>query len=157
MAEYETITVKNITGDDFSVRFNGEMYSIAKDGEKVFPRFLGFHAAKYMSDSILGNEAKEMQNADSQNPYAPAASQLMIHDNPRRRILLYDILGDTTMVEECVNSYPLKAFIGEMETYLDYVTESEKKAYAKKNPEPKGKVSKGDEVAAEDLVTSPSK
>lgn len=121
MAEYDTITVTNPSTSEFMARFNGEPYTIGAGEEKSFPQFIGFHIAKKLSDSLLSVEAKRIANKDKENPYAPAASQLLMHDNPKRRIFLFQILRDVTLVEQCVNAFPLNGFIGEMSEYDEFV------------------------------------
>lgn len=121
MAEYDTVTVTNILDEEVSVTFNGEPYVLAANELKSYPSFLGFHIAKTISDKILVEEAKAVEKENPDNPYAPAAGQLLIHDNPRRRILLYQILGSQALVESCVNAYPLKSFLGDMQEYINFV------------------------------------
>jgi hypothetical protein len=50
-----------------------------------------------------------------------------VYDNPTRRIALYDILQDKTLVERCVNAFPMKEFIGEIAEYDEYVSKKEAK------------------------------
>lgn len=141
MAEFETIKVVNPTKEEFSVRFNGEMYVLKAGEEKSYPSFLGLHIAKHLSDKILSVEAKKLKEKNKENPYVPEASQLMIHDNPKRRMSLFDILHSTDLVEQCILSFPFNGFVGEMETYSDYVVEKSKKIENEKN----------DSISPEDL------
>lgn len=126
MAELDTINVFNPTNEDFSVRFNGEMYSIGKQSEKAFPQFLGFHVAKHLSDAVMKPDIIKLKAKKSDNPYMPQVGQLVIHDNVVRRKALYDILRDKQLVQTCIESFPFKGFIGEMSEYDEYVAKKEK-------------------------------
>ena len=44
-----------------------------------------------------------------------------VYDNPRRRINLYKILQDVSLVQEVIKAYPFKGFVGEMKEYEDFV------------------------------------
>lgn len=127
MAELDTIVLTNPTKADFTVRFNGEPYSIAAGAQKSFPQFLGFHIAKHLSDSMLAEAVVKLKKENSENPYKPEVGQLLVYDNPKRRIALYQILGSKELVESCMNSYPFKGFIGIMQDYDDYVAKVEAK------------------------------
>ena len=128
MAEFETTKVKNPLGEEFACRFNGEIYKIAADSEASFPTFLAFHIAKHLSDKILSKLVEKEKKAKSDNPFNPKVGQIVIYDNPDRRISLYDILGTKELVEICINAFPFKGFIGEMSEYDNYVEKQEKKA-----------------------------
>lgn len=132
MAELDTIVVTNPTKDDFTVNFNGEPYFIGKSEQKAFPEFLAFHIAKHLSDKMLGEEVEKLRKEKTDNPYRPRVGQLMVYDNPKRRIALYQIFGDKDKVESCIAAYPFKGFVGEMREYDDFVTkESAKETKAK--------------------------
>lgn len=126
MAELDVCFVSNPTGENFVVRFNGELYTVPPEG-KHFPQFLSFHIAKHLSDSLLSTELIKLKQATKKmdNPYNPAVAQLQVYDNPKRRIALYDILGTKELVQACINSYPFKDFIGDMKEYDEYVAKKE--------------------------------
>lgn len=128
MAELDTIALTNPTDEDFSVNFNGEGYSVGAGATKPFPEFLAFHIAKHLSDKILGEEVKKLKMKKSENPFRPEIGQLMVYDNPKRRIALYQILGTKELVEECLNAFPHKGFIGEMSEYDAFVEKASKSA-----------------------------
>lgn len=121
MAEFDTTKVTNPTDSDFSVNFNGEQYTIGAGESKSFPEFLAFHIAKHLSDKMLGKDVERAKKKETENPFNPRVGQLLVYDNPERRMRLFDILGTKEKVEACINAYPFKGFIGEMEKYDDYV------------------------------------
>lgn len=125
MAEFDSVTLTNPTSEDFSWRFNGELYTIKAKETKSFSKYCGFHLAKHLSTKMIDekNPQKNKKNATSQeiNIEAIRHSQLLMYDNPQRRIALYEILGDVQLVQELLMVYPFKAFIGEMKEYEDYV------------------------------------
>ena len=125
MAELDTLRLVNPTKKDFEVRFNGELYKVGAGEEKSYPEFLAFHIAKHLSDEMLRVEIEKIRKQQSENPYRPQVGQLMVYDNAKRRIALYNILGSKTKVEDCIQSYPFKAFIGEMNEYDEYVAKVE--------------------------------
>lgn len=125
MAELDTLQIRNPMKEDFEVRFNGELYTLVAGEEKSFPEFLAFHIAKHLSDKMLEKEVQKLRKVKSDNPYRPQVGQLMVYDNAKRRIALYDIIGSKEKVEECIASYPFKAFIGEMNEYDEYVAKAE--------------------------------
>ena len=127
MAELDTLYVTNPTTDDFTVNFNGEPYMIGAGEKKAFPEFLGFHVAKHLSDKIIREKILKIRKKTTENPYRPEVAQLQVYDNPTRRIALYDILQDKTLVERCVNAFPMKEFIGEIAEYDEYVSKKEVK------------------------------
>ncbi len=129
MAEFETINIKNPMKESFSVNFNGEPYTLAAGEEKSFPKFLAYHIAKHLSNKILGEEIIKMKSKKEYREVRenPLNSQMMNYDNPKRRIALYDILADKSLVQECVSVSPLKGFIGDMNEYDSYVGTSRKK------------------------------
>lgn len=149
MAEFDTIYVTNPLNEDFAVRFNGENYELGKKERKSFPEFLGFHVAKHLSDKMLGTEIEKLKKAEKENPFNPRVGQLLVYDNPKRRITLFQILGSKKLVEECISAYPFKGFIGEMSEYDEFAdgkaeaptaevnvveTETEEKPKAKRKP-----------------------
>lgn len=134
MAELDTLYVTNPTSDDFTVNFNGEPYTVGAGEKKSYPEFLGFHIAKHLSDKILREEIAKIRKKQTENPFRPQVGQLMVYDNPKRRIALYDILGDKTLVERCINAFPMKDFIGEIEEYDEYVEKQTEKAAKATSP-----------------------
>lgn len=149
MAELDTISVYNPLEETFTVNFNGEPYSIDGESEKSFPEFLAFHIAKHLSDKLLSVDVAKEKAKATDNPFNPKVGQLMVYDNPKRRIYLYDILRSKEKVEACVNAYPLQSFIGEMREYDEYVA-------AKKTPEPSSTEEDADSDGVE-TVTEASK
>lgn len=121
MAEFDTTSITNPMKEDFAVNFNGERYEIGAGEQKSFPEFLAFHIAKHLSDKMLNDEVQKIKNADKENPFNPRVGQMLVYDNPQRRMRLYDILGSKARVEACINAYPFKGFIGELEEYDNYV------------------------------------
>lgn len=125
VSEFETIEIYNPLKEDFKVRFNGQLYTIEKETRKAYPRFLAFHIAKHLSDKLLTPEAeKRIKKQKEGDVFNPAIAQLMIYDNPIRRITLFSILKNETMVQECIMAFPFKGFIGDMDEYDEYVAES---------------------------------
>lgn len=134
MAELDTLGILNPTTDDFEVRFNGELYKLAKGAEKAYPEFLAFHIAKHLSDKILSVEIEKIRKKATDNPYRPQVGQLMVYDNAKRRIALYDILKSKEVVQRCIEAFNFKAFIGEMTDYDEYVAKT-KEAKPEKSEE----------------------
>ncbi len=135
MAEFETIEFTNPTKESFSVRFNGELYTVGAGETHSYPRFLAFHVAKHLSNKMLDKEAAKLREQFKESVYVPQEATLMNHDNPSRRIALYDILGSKVAVEECVTAIPFKAFIGEMSVYDSYVAKKESKLAPASSPD----------------------
>lgn len=135
MAEYDGINISNPTGSKFTWKYNGEDYSVEAGETKPFSKAVGFHLAKHLSTQMLeeGNPVLRKKNATQQELSLDAIrhAQLTMYDNPKRRIALYDILGDVSLVAELLASYPFKAFIGDMKEYEEYVN---KKTEKKKEP-----------------------
>ncbi len=130
MAELDTIALYNPTKEDFSHRFNGEMYTIPAQGRKEWPQFLALHMARHFSDVLMESVLDKLKNskeAKEGNPYHPQVGQLMLYDNPTRRIALYKILKSKENVERVINEFPFKGFIGTMEEYDKFVATYEKK------------------------------
>lgn len=135
MAELDTIPVYNPLNEDFVCRFNGEPYKVSAKSDKHFPSFLAFHIAKHLSDTMLVPDLMDLKKEAAKNssPYNPKNAQLMIYDNPRRRMTLYDILKSKELVEQCIQAFPFKGFVGEMAEYDAYV----EKTLAKSEKAPK--------------------
>jgi len=131
MAELDNISVTNPTEENFLVRYNGEPYQLSAGASKEFAQHLAIHMAKHLSDKILGEEIvaykKKRDSAKGERmPFDPKVAQMIVYDNPRRRIVLYDILGDKTHVEQVINAYPFKGFIGNISEYDEYVAKKQK-------------------------------
>lgn len=133
MAELDTLLTVNPTEQDFEVRFNGERY-VLKAGEVTQkPQHLARHIAKHLSDKMLQEKVTEMKKVyEKKKEKMPDVlqTQIVMLDNPERRIALYKILRSKEEVERTVKSYPqFKAmdgkdnFIGEIKIYDDFVSE----------------------------------
>lgn len=120
MAEFDTIPVHNPMNEDWMHRFNGEAYGLKAGETKFFPVGLAFHIAKHLSEKALAPELMALK-AKSGSEENPLVGQLIIYDNPSRRIALYNILGTKELVETCIRNTNLKGFIGEMSVYDEYV------------------------------------
>src|SRR3990167_5436744 len=130
MAEFDAVKLTNPTSESFTWNYNGEPYTIGAGETKDFSRHVGFHLAKHLSSKIVDLDYTEKNkkflfgNAQ-QDPRVRAAqaehAQLMVFDNPKRRIALYKIFGDEKIAEEVIKAYPFKGFIGEMKEYVDFV------------------------------------
>lgn len=127
----ETVPVYNPKNEEFSVRFNGELFKLAPKSSRHYPRFLAFHIAKHLSSLMLAPLVEKAIKKSGTNPFAPDVTRLTVHDNPERRIALYDILQDKNLVEACIGSTSLKPFIGNMAEYDDYVSQKETKGKSK--------------------------
>lgn len=122
MADFDSIAVHNPEKGEFMVRFNGEPYTLQSGETRHWPAFLAYHVAKHLSDQILGREVLKIKKDISDgNPYKPQHAQLMVYDNPSRRIALYDILGSKVEVENCIKAFNFKGFIGDMREYDEHV------------------------------------
>lgn len=123
MSELDTIAVYNPLDEDFSVRFNGELYKVPSKSEKHFPQFLAMHVAKHLSDVLLAPDLAKLkkENKGGVNTFNPKNAQLVIYDNPKRRIALYQILRSKEYVQSCIEAFPFKGFIGEMAEYDKFV------------------------------------
>ena len=133
MAEFDSVTITNPTSEDFTWNYNGEPYTIGKGETKAFSKHVGFHLAKHLSskmvDEVYSEKNKKFLHGNAQqDPRVRAAqaelAQLMVFDNPKRRIALYQICGDEKIAEEVIKSYPFKGFIGDMKEYVDFVEKS---------------------------------
>ena len=121
MADFDSIAVHNPLKEPFMVRFNGEPYTLQAGETRMWPAFLAYHVAKHLSNEILAPEIAKIKRASGDNPYRPAHAQLMVYDNPSRRISLYDILGSKAEVENCIKAFNFKGFIGDMRDYEEHV------------------------------------
>jgi len=131
MAEFETVVIHNPTSEDFIQKYNGEPYTIKKDESNPFVKAVAFHIAYHLSGSILQKEnpksIKKDMRPEEVRKEEIKFSQLLVYDNPRRRIALYRILKSAPLVFECLSRYNLKSFLGEMNEYRDYVIKQEGK------------------------------
>ncbi len=125
MAELDVLSIQNPTSEDFTWRYNGEPYTILAGETKTFSKHVAFHLAKHLSDEIIivENPSKLPKNATEKDRQRDEVriAQLCVFDNPKRRIALYRIIKDPILVQDCLASYPFKAFVGDMEEYRNYV------------------------------------
>lgn len=126
MAEFDTIRIINPLKEDFEFRFNGELYILKASEEREWSQALAFHCGKHLSSKLLEPEVKKLKQQrikdKSDNPFLPEATSLIAHDNPKRRIALYRIFQDKTLVQRCIDKYPFKDFTGDMGEYDSFVT-----------------------------------
>jgi hypothetical protein len=140
MAEFDTIPAHNPTEEDFTVRFNGEPYTIEAGGVRQWVIAVALHYAKHFSDYILRGEfaKKRTPKAYKDNPklreHDPEKIQYLMLDNPQRRIALYRILKNKVAVEDVIKKYPQFkyketrnefSFIGDLKEYDDFVANFE--------------------------------
>lgn len=134
MAEFDSVSITNPTSEDFTWNYNGEPYTIEKGATKVFMKHVGFHLAKHLSskmiDEVYTEKNKKFLHGNAQQDSRVRAAQaelaqLMVFDNPKRRIALYQITGDEKIAEEIVKAYPFRGFIGDMKEYVDFVKSKE--------------------------------
>lgn len=134
MQELEIIYITNPTSEDFSWRFNGELFTVKKGEKSGFAKPVACHLAKHLSSKMIVDEAlnsvTKKEFADAKSPIHVKISQLSSYDTHERRIALYKILGDEKVVIEVLTRYPFKGFIGIMDEYQKFV-ESVKKPDAK--------------------------
>lgn len=143
MQEYESVNITNPTSENFTWRWNGEPYEIKAGETKGFAKNVSFHLAKHLSAKMVEAEfpKKETFNNDQErNAEAVKFAQLVLYDNPARRMALFKILRDTKLVMDVIMAYPFKGFlegklVGTMEDYKDFV----KKEGGTFETEPKGK------------------
>lgn len=131
LKEHDSVFIKNPTSEDFSWKFNGELYTVKAGEEKAFSKFVAFHLAKHLSTKIIvdditdGMKKKELE--DPKSPIHGKISQLNIYDTPERRIALHKILNNVELVVAVIATYPFKGFVGDMEVYKKYLEGLEKK------------------------------
>jgi len=130
--EYESVVITNPTSEDFTRRWNGEPYEIKANETKGFAKFIAFHLAKHLSTKMLDGDfpkKKKFLNEQERNTEALKYSNLMLFDNPKRRIALFKILNDVQLVMGVIMAYPFKGFmegeyLGYMQDYKDFVEKS---------------------------------
>lgn len=61
--EQDLLVVHNVLDRDFTVLWGGQSFSVSKNGEKVYPRFIAEHMAKHMADAALFQKEAEMAKA----------------------------------------------------------------------------------------------
>lgn len=130
--EYESVVITNPTAEDFTRRWNGEPYEIKSNETKGFAKFIAFHLAKHLSTKMLDKDfpkKKKFLNEQERNAEALKYSNLMLFDNPKRRIALFRILNDVKLVIGVIMAYPFKEFmegdyLGYMQDYRDFVEKS---------------------------------
>lgn len=122
MAELDTIALTNPTSEDFSQRFNGEIYTLEANASKSFAQFVGFHIAKHLSQKMLKDEITPKMRKERPT----LLSQRQVYDNPYLRIALFKIFSDVQLVQKLISIYPFKGFVGDMKLYEDFVAECNK-------------------------------
>ena len=127
LKEHDSVFIKNPTSEDFSWKFNGELYTVKAGEEKAFSKYVSFHLAKHLSTQMVVEEAtsgaKKKELEDPKSPLHGKVSQLNIYDTPERRIVLHKILGNEELVVEVIKAYPFKGFVGDMDLYKKYLDE----------------------------------
>ena len=112
LKEFDSIFVKNPTSEDFSWKFNGELYSVKAEETKSFSKFVALHLAKHLSTKIVVGslEAKmtKKEREDRNSPIHGRLSQLAVYDTPERRIALFTILENVDLVTIVMSLYPFK-------------------------------------------------
>lgn len=134
MQELEVIDITNPTSEDFSWRYNGELFTIKANEKRGFAKSVGLHLAKHLSTKMIRDEAiSKASKKDLADPKAAIhvqVSQLNTYDTHERRIALYKILGNVDMVIQVISNYPFKGFIGDMDIYQKYVEKSKSEVVA---------------------------
>jgi len=124
MAEsIDVVKLTNPTKEEFSHHYNGELYTLGAEETRQFSRPLGFHLAHHLSKKMVVSSFSQKDRND--NKKAILINQLLNYDNPKKRIALYQILGNIDIVAMVIMSYPNKGFIGEMDEYKEYVKKAE--------------------------------
>lgn len=132
MKEFESVLISNPTAEDFTRRWNGEPYEIKANESKGFAKFIAFHLAKHLSTQMLEKDfprKKRFLNEQERNIEALRHANLILFDNPKRRIALFKIINDIQLVMEVIAAYPFKGFmegefLGYMQDYKDFVEKS---------------------------------
>ena len=128
MQELEVIEITNPTSEDFSWRYNGELFTMKAGERRGYAGPVALHLAKHLSTKMVCDA--EMSKATKKDLADPKAgvhvkiSQLNTYDTHERRIALYKILGDTDKVVKVIVNYPFKGFIGDMDEYQKFVEKS---------------------------------
>lgn len=134
LKEHDAVLVKNPTSEDFSWKFNGELYTVKTKEIKSFSKFVALHLAKHLSTKMIVDEATEKmtkkEREDKNAPIHGKISQLGTYDTPERRIALFKILENIELAEYCVTLYPFKGFVGDMEIYKQFVENYKKESKA---------------------------
>lgn len=130
LKEHDAIEMHNPTAEDFSWRFNGELYTILAGERKSFSKFVAFHLAKHLSTKMVVEDAEKGVSKkaleDRTNPIHSQISQLNVYDTPERRIALYKIFENRDLVESVILKYPFKGLIGDMKLYDIFIEKAEK-------------------------------
>ena len=129
--DLSVVSITNPTSDDFSWRYNGELYTVKAEETAGYAKPVAYHLAKHLSTKMVSDEAlKGVAKKDMDNPNAQIhvkVSQLHTYDTHERRIALYEILKDSQKVLEVIQRYPFKGFIGDMALYQSFVEKLEAK------------------------------
>ena len=138
----DTIKVCNPTDRDFEVRYDGEKYELAAGEETFHVAPLARHMAKHLSDREMAiSWAKEEAKYKKRKETAPGAlkTQMVMYDNPERRIVLHQVLKKREQVELVLTHYPqfgarvttgkptVFECIGDISIYDNFVEKFEKK------------------------------
>lgn len=125
--EHDSCFVRNPTSEDFSWKFGGETYGIRAGEIKPYGRNVARHLAKHLSTKMIVEKLErtmtKKEREDKNAPIHVRISQLSIYDTHERRIALYEILGNESLVEAVVTHYPFKGFIGDMALYRKFLDE----------------------------------
>ena len=125
MDNLESVEITNPTAEDFTWRYNGTPYTIAKGETKAFARPVAYHLAKHLAiKTIVDSASAKITKKEQENPNAAIhvkIAQLATYDTHELRIMLYKILKDGDSVLNVIKGYPFKGFIGEMSLYEDFV------------------------------------
>ena len=131
MQELEVIDITNPSSEDFSWRYNGELFTIKAGEKRGFAKAVALHIAKHLSTKMVCDYAMSTANkkdmADPRAAIHVKISQLNTYDTHERRIALYQILGNVDIVIQVIANYPFKGFIGDMDEYQKFVEKSKEK------------------------------
>lgn len=131
-SEFVAVAVSNPMGETFTQKYNGEPYTLASGETKNFAKSVSYHIAYHLSAKMIEDEfewsKKKTKTPQEINQEATRFSQLTLYDNPKRRIALYKILGDTIQVMEALAKYPIiyrgyleGNHLGTMDEYREFV------------------------------------
>jgi hypothetical protein len=129
MAEFETLSFTNPTKDDFVWRYNGEPYAVGAGQTVQYSKNVAYHLARHLSTKMIVDKLKKTmtkkQIENRNDPIHRQVAQLNNYDTHQRRIVLYDIFGKKEMVQETIERFPFKGFVGDMNEYDSYVAKKE--------------------------------
>ena len=133
MSELDTIEIFNPTTEDWTWNYNGEPYTVKAEETKHFARYVGLHLAKHLSTKMIEQEVldktpqaeKDAALIQQNSRLNSRLAQLAVYDTHERRIALYKILRSRDLVTDVIKGYPFKGFIGEMNTFEEFVRSEE--------------------------------